>query len=69
MGRHRMPVELDASGRDYFEQRAAEMQAEQEERYRTDPPKQDDLTRHLRELQVSDLIQQFRTISATYKEN
>lgn len=67
MGRHHPTV--TSANPDYFEERALEMEEAQLERYRADPPKDDDLIRHLREEKVAHLIQQFRAISATYKEN
>lgn len=63
MARH-----AEAETPDYFELRARDLEAEQLARYRTDPPKDDDLIRHLDELRTSDLIRNFRIISATYKE-
>lgn len=61
MGRH-----STAHVMDYFETRALEMEQKQQRRYEVDPPKDDDLTRHLKELEISDLIQKYRFISGTY---
>lgn len=63
MARH-----AEAQTPDYFELRARDLETQQQERYRTDPPKDDDLIRHMDELKVSDLIISFRIISATYKD-
>jgi hypothetical protein len=61
MGRHREVTDMD-----YFERRAAELEQEQMARLARDPVKDDDLSRHLKELDVRELINNFRLISETY---
>jgi hypothetical protein len=61
-------AEVETETPDYFELRARDLEAAQQERYRTNPPKDDDLLRHMAELRDSDLIRNFRIISATYKD-
>jgi hypothetical protein len=74
VGRHRQDQlkvaepEQAPPNMDYFEARAWEMEVKQKLRYAVDPPKDDDLSRHMRELEVSDLIQNYRFISDTYQK-
>lgn len=62
MGRHR-----DATDMDYFERRALTLEQEQMARRAKYPVKDDDLIRHLRELEETELIANFRLISETYQ--
>lgn len=59
---------VETRPKDYFEIRAEQVEAKQRQRYQDDPPKDDDLSRHMRELRESDLIQNFRLISTTYQQ-
>lgn len=63
MARHSVDHE-----KDYFEARAEVLEEEQRLRYLKNPPKDDDLLRHLDELRSTELINNFRITSETYNK-